>query len=164
MVVCPVLEQPSRRKSQKISRQSLRHFLTSFIFSTPPHNAYSRHVITSSGFEIEVMASPELSAHLRYLNESAHLLATAAPETSRHLMSRHNALLFANQIEVEGTQRKSACGACGALVVPGWEGTLESHIERSKVSKKRKPVERTVQKRAMVYECGICGKKTWETV
>jgi RNase P subunit RPR2 len=110
------------------------------------------------------MASPELSARLRYLNESAHLLATTAPETSRYLMSRCNALIFDHQIEVDDKQKMASCGACGTLILPGWEGILESHCERSKGIKKGKRQNRAVQSRSLVYECGTCGKKTQERV
>ncbi|KAE8453561.1 hypothetical protein EG329_010422 [Mollisiaceae sp. DMI_Dod_QoI] len=109
------------------------------------------------------MASPELSARLRYLNDSAHLLATAAPETSRHLMSRCNALMFDQQMELRNTQ-KTACGACGTINLPGWEGRLESHSERLKASKDGKTPRRQVQSRTVLYECETCGTKTRERV
>ncbi|CZR51843.1 uncharacterized protein PAC_01720 [Phialocephala subalpina] len=108
------------------------------------------------------MGSPELSARLRYLNDSAHLLAATAPETSRHLMSRCNALKFDNQIDQSDAQQRPACGSCGSLMLAGWEGTLESHSERSRASKAGKSLRRPVQSRVIAYECGTCGRKTRE--
>ncbi|KAF8864870.1 hypothetical protein BDZ45DRAFT_581661 [Acephala macrosclerotiorum] len=110
------------------------------------------------------MASPELSARLRYLNDSAHLLATTAPETSRHLMSRHNALIFDSQTDQSEAQKRTACGACGTIMLAGWEGTLESRSERQRASKTEKSTHRPVQSRVIVYECGTCSRKTRERV
>lgn len=110
------------------------------------------------------MTSPELSARLRYLNDSAHLFATTAPETSRHLMSRRNALMFDSQIEQSDAQNRTSCGACGTIMLAGWEGTLKSQSARSRPSKAEKLSYRPVQSRVIVYECETCGRKTQERV
>lgn len=106
------------------------------------------------------MVSPELTARLRYLNDSAHLLATTAPETSRQLMSQCNALMFDNELDHTITEKQTACGACGTIILLGWEGKLESQSERLRDSKKGKVLYRPMQPRALLYECGTCGRKT----
>lgn len=79
-------------------------------------------------------------------------------------MSKYNALIFDNQIQVDDKQAMKSCGACDSLILPGWQGVLESQSERSKGLTKGKRPDRTVQLRSMVYECGACGKKTRERV
>ncbi|KAL2068808.1 hypothetical protein VTL71DRAFT_15146 [Oculimacula yallundae] len=105
------------------------------------------------------MDPPELSARLRYLNHSAHLLATTSPATSRYLMSRHNALIYDSKIELSEAQKRKACGACGTIMILGWEATLEGE-ERSKKRNTQKKLEVENQPRAMVYTCATCSKKT----
>ncbi|PVH88793.1 hypothetical protein DL98DRAFT_402632 [Cadophora sp. DSE1049] len=105
------------------------------------------------------MEPPKLSARLRYLNESAHLLATTSPTTSRYLMSRHNALMFDSKIELSEEQKKKACGACGTIMILGWEATLENNVQRKK-GKGRQETEATKPPKSMIYSCGTCSKKT----
>ncbi|RDW66064.1 hypothetical protein BP6252_09699 [Coleophoma cylindrospora] len=104
------------------------------------------------------MASSTLSARLRYLNESAHLLATAAPSTSRYLMSQCNALMFENEVEQPESHRRKVCGACGTVMVLGWAGHLEVETRRSK--KKKASQAGVAKARAMIYTCDSCGRKT----
>ncbi|KAH6711048.1 hypothetical protein DL95DRAFT_1867 [Leptodontidium sp. 2 PMI_412] len=116
------------------------------------------------GLQLTGMEPPGLSARLRYLNESAHLLATTSPTTSRYLMSRHNALMYDSKIELSESQKKKACGACGTIMILGWEATLQSEV-RSRKGKAagntaRKEREAARHLRTMVYTCGTCSKKT----
>ncbi|KAG0645889.1 hypothetical protein D0Z07_8053 [Hyphodiscus hymeniophilus] len=104
------------------------------------------------------MASPDLTARLRYLNDSAHLLAMTAPSTSKHLMSQCNALMFADGIDPPDSHKRKACGACGTIMVLGWDGKLEMQPKRGRRGKSGTSV--TDRARAMVYECGSCGRKT----
>ncbi|KIN01277.1 hypothetical protein OIDMADRAFT_41876 [Oidiodendron maius Zn] len=103
------------------------------------------------------MASPELSARLRYLNDSAHLLATTAPATSRYLMSRCNTLMFERDIEQSDTQRRNICGACGTIMVLGWEGTMQLESQRPR---RRCNSQKAVPKtsKAVVYKCESCSR------
>lgn len=105
------------------------------------------------------MASPELSARLRYLNDSAHLLATTAPATSRYLMSRCNTLMFERDIEQSDTQRRNICGACGTIMVLGWEGTMQLESQRPR---RRCNSQKAVPKtsKAVVYKCESCSRVT----
>ncbi|TVY18300.1 Uncharacterized protein LARI1_G004730 [Lachnellula arida] len=104
------------------------------------------------------MASPELSARLQYLNDSAHLLAATAPETSRHLMSRHDSLLFDSNLDPPNTQKRKACGACGTIMILGWNGVLE--LKQLGRKNKRRQGKVSNPPRAVVYKCDCCGSKT----
>ncbi|KAG4032633.1 hypothetical protein MFRU_006g01030 [Monilinia fructicola] len=107
------------------------------------------------------MANSELAARLRYLNESAHLLANSAPFISKHLMSQRNSLMFDHEIEQPDTQNQKSCGACGTIMLLGWEGKLEI---KSQSSKKKQPRKKAIgassEERAIIYTCGSCNKKT----
>ncbi|QSZ36164.1 hypothetical protein DSL72_007289 [Monilinia vaccinii-corymbosi] len=107
------------------------------------------------------MADLELAARLRYLNESAHLLATTAPSTSKYLMSRCNSLMFDHEIEQPDAQKRKSCGACGNIKLLGWDGNLEVKSQGSKKKQERKK-EKGVSsgEKAIVYTCGSCNKKT----
>ncbi len=104
------------------------------------------------------MTSVDLTARLQYLNNSAHLLATTAPATSKYLMLQCKSLMFDNNIELSASQQGKACGACGTILIPGWEGELEmSRARRGKGSLRKAMVNR---RGALVYNCGSCGRKT----
>jgi ribonuclease MRP protein subunit SNM1 len=105
------------------------------------------------------MASPELSSRLRYLNDSAHLLATTAPATSRYLMSSCNTLMFERNIEQSEAQRRNICGACGTIMVLGWDGTiqLESQSRRKRNNNQKDEVNRS---KSIVYKCESCNRTT----
>lgn len=111
------------------------------------------------------MASPELSARLQFLKEAAHLLVLPAPETSRHLMLKHNSLLSDhNHGPFEGQQ--SSCSACGTIMVVGWEGRLEIESVGRKSKKGKKGDKEGKGKmmakpqpkpsKTMVYTCDTC--------
>ncbi|KAF4637010.1 hypothetical protein G7Y89_g1079 [Cudoniella acicularis] len=109
------------------------------------------------------MASVELSARLRYLSDSAHLLAATAPATSKHLMSRHNALLFENGLDPSEEQKRRTCGACGTILIIGWEGSMKIQHLQSR-QKNGKNGKNDVPAKAMVYTCDCCGRKTRQPI
>jgi ribonuclease MRP protein subunit SNM1 len=106
------------------------------------------------------MASSDLMARLRYLHDSAHLLATTAPATSKYLMSNCNSLMFENGIEQSESHKGKACGACGTIMILGWGGKLEVETQRARrgsSTPKRTMADRV---RAMIYRCESCGRQT----
>ncbi|CZT08197.1 hypothetical protein WAI453_002200 [Rhynchosporium graminicola] len=106
------------------------------------------------------MEPPELSARLRFLNDSAHLLATNSPATSRYLMSRHNALLYDSKIELSDAQKQKACGACGTIMILGWEATIAIEKSSKRGTARKEAKVGNHQPRAMVYSCTTCFRKT----
>lgn len=140
------------------------HFLSSQIYITstasqsPTRPGESDVLVTGSTWTD--MAAPELSARLRYLNDSAHLLVATAPSTSRYMMSSCNALMFDRNIDQSETQRRKICGACGTIMILGWEGTvqLESQKQRRKENDKKKDAPNA--RKAIVYKCEACSRKT----
>ncbi len=106
------------------------------------------------------MTSAELSARLCYLNDSAHLLATTAPATSRHLISRRNTMMFENELDPSEAQRRNACAACGTIIILGWEGTMQTNTQSPQRKKVQPHHQRVKQTRALIYNCETCGRKT----
>jgi RNase P subunit RPR2 len=104
------------------------------------------------------MTSRELSARLRYLNESAQLLATTAPTTSRFLMSRFNSLILESGIDRPEAQKRGACGACGTITIPGWESTIQ--LYRQQIRKEKRKILKAAKTKVVVYTCEACGRKT----
>lgn len=110
------------------------------------------------------MVSPGLTARLRYLNDSAHLLAATAPATSKYLMSKCNSLMFDNDIEQPESHKEKACGACGTIMILGWGGKLEIDFQSARRRKSTPLKSATDRARAMVYKCESCGRKTRITI
>lgn len=106
------------------------------------------------------MSSPELSARLRYLNDSAHLLATAAPSTSRHLRSRYDTLMAENELAPLNAHRRDACGACGTIMMLGWQATMQTEAQSSRWRTARHGGPAVKQTKTIIYECKTCHRKT----
>lgn len=106
------------------------------------------------------MSSPEVRARLRYLNDSAHLLATIAPSTSRHLQSRCDALISEKELDSSDAHRQNACAACGTIMILGWEGTMQTKPRPSRRRKAQHDGQAVKHTKALIYECKTCYQKT----
>lgn len=82
------------------------------------------------------MDAKQLSLQLNYMNDAAHLLATASPETSAYLMSRRSRVMVANELLPSDTQRQHVCGCCGHITVLGKGDTLRFEADKSSRSKR----------------------------
>lgn len=112
------------------------------------------------------MATDHVPATLSFLTDAAHLLALSSPETSAHLMSQRNSLMFNTDLDQPDVQRQHVCGCCGHIMIFGRGDTFE--IERSKRVHKRK-ASRTTDKANVVppkagcrktLTCNKCGRYT----
>lgn len=82
------------------------------------------------------MLFQDLSPHVHFLSDAAHLLSQSAPETSAFLMRRRNDLLVENDIPIPDAQRQHVCSCCGHIMVPG-QGVDALKIETDKVMRPR---------------------------
>ncbi|KAK5634279.1 hypothetical protein RRF57_009993 [Xylaria bambusicola] len=112
------------------------------------------------------MAADTLPATLGFLTDAAHLLASAAPETSAHLMSRRNVLMFDNELGLSDVQRQRVCGCCGHIMTAGLGDVLKFDSSKSCLKRKRAGSK---QKKGSVspktgcrktWTCGKCGRYT----
>jgi ribonuclease MRP protein subunit SNM1 len=114
------------------------------------------------------MAAPSISARLKYLNDSAHLLVISAPGTSAYLMSRCNTLMFDNDLNQSDAQKRHVCGACGNIMMLGWTGTRQ--MESLKVQRGRRNARSTVPQssiakvKTVVYTCERCSRRTRQSI
>ena len=83
------------------------------------------------------MDKAAVSARLRFLNESARVLAATGPATSARLISQFYQVAFDHDIEISDAQRRRACGGCGHIYLPGW--TASTSIEREPTERAPKP-------------------------
>lgn len=81
----------------------------------------------------------DLSPHVHFLNDAAHLLSHSSPETSAFLMRRRNELLVENDIPISDAQRQHVCSACGHIMIPGGhqQDTLEIKTDKAKKNAQR---------------------------
>lgn len=109
------------------------------------------------------MATPNLTATLDYLTDAAHLLHLTAPETSAHLMSQRQDMLFHHRTPLSDVQRQHACGACGHILLAGGQDVLEMvtprrrHTPQKRESKASQAVRKGSSK---IINCGHCNKTT----
>ncbi|KAI1506344.1 hypothetical protein F5X99DRAFT_236 [Biscogniauxia marginata] len=111
------------------------------------------------------MATDTLPASLNFLSDAAHLLATTAPETSAHLMSQRNSLMFNNHLHQSDVQRQHVCGCCGRIMIFGQGDRLKLEAKktlRKKRSSQKSSAERVVTKHGCqkTITCGMCDRYT----
>ncbi|KAH8157226.1 hypothetical protein CIB48_g11022 [Xylaria polymorpha] len=83
------------------------------------------------------MAADPLPAILSFLTDAAHLLVSASPETSAHLMSQRNSLMFNNDLDQPDVQRQHACGCCGHIMFFGLGDVLKMDSRKTARKKRR---------------------------
>ncbi|KAK4132950.1 DUF866 domain protein [Trichocladium antarcticum] len=80
--------------------------------------------------DADKMASSDLTAALGFLTDAGHLLATTAPETSAHLMSRRTDLMFEHELPQPDKQRQRVCSCCGHIMFLGQGSSLQVRPDR----------------------------------
>jgi RNase P subunit RPR2 len=129
------------------------------------------------------MALGSVVSRLRYLDGAAHLLSVASPAVSAQLLFQYNKIASENELDSSDARKRSVCGACGNIMVPGWTCHVRSQSTGSKrVSKKSLRKRRSsgrprttapgsvpgaggseMKGLEMVYECRVCGRATRQT-
>ncbi|RYC57146.1 hypothetical protein CHU98_g9067 [Xylaria longipes] len=82
------------------------------------------------------MAADPLPATLSFLTDAAHLLVSASPETSAHLMSQRNSLMFNSDLIQPDVQRQHVCGCCGHIMIAGLGDVLK--MDSRKTARKKR--------------------------
>ncbi|KAI1165936.1 hypothetical protein F5B18DRAFT_649332 [Nemania serpens] len=113
------------------------------------------------------MSADPLPATLSFLTDAAHLLLLASPETSAHLMSQRNSLMFNSGLDQSDVQRQHACGCCGHIMIAGhgdsfkMESGKMARRKKTAPSKKRKAEEGPPRSGCRkTLTCGKCGRYT----
>ncbi|KAI0452934.1 hypothetical protein F5B21DRAFT_317930 [Xylaria acuta] len=113
------------------------------------------------------MAADPLPATLSFLTDAAHLLVSASPETSAHLMSQRNSLMFHSDLDQPDVQRQHVCGCCGHIMIVGLGDVLR--MDSKKVARKKRRSRSTQQKAEAApprngcrktLTCSKCGRYT----
>ncbi|KAI9732340.1 MAG: hypothetical protein M1834_001547 [Cirrosporium novae-zelandiae] len=121
------------------------------------------------------MASQQLQARLRFLDEAARLLAPSLPSTSAHLSYECNNLLLENDQTLPESRTMQVCSACGTIMIPG--KTMKMSMEGKSSPKRRSSAKPSIAKktrgstkqtveekeptpRFMVHECFECNRVT----
>lgn len=108
------------------------------------------------------MVDQSIKARARYLDESAHLLASTSPAISRHLRSQLHKVATDYNLSLSDAQKNGACGACGNLMIPGWTSRTYLDNERPTRNLKRKATKQDDKAglKAVCNECLICNRVT----
>ena len=119
------------------------------------------------------MVDLSITARARYLDESAHLLASTSPAISRHLNSKLHRVATDYNLSLPDAQQREACGACGNIMIAGW--TSRTYVDRGRSSRSLKksanprtsatksPSQKQTKGqiiKAVCYECLICSRVT----
>jgi hypothetical protein len=112
-----------------------------------------------------------LEPRLKFLKESAHLLAFTSPATSAVLGSEHDRLLQSEELDLQASKkdwdahRRQMCGACGNLMIPGWSCYV-FHESLRPTQRKKNAGTKDLPKaeKSIVYQCLRCHRKTVQTM
>lgn len=114
--------------------------------------------------------SDTLSPQLKFMNEAAHLMAVNAPACSSHIMSRHDAIMFANEMHPSEAHRRHVCGGCGTIKIPAWTVDVAKEGSKGRTEKMTKGKLQKLRERAamatgaMVDICKRCNRKTRQSI
>ncbi|KAF1830604.1 hypothetical protein BDW02DRAFT_572843 [Decorospora gaudefroyi] len=106
----------------------------------------------------------------KYLNEAAHLLAVASPAAAAFLGTARNRLVEDAGLEVPNREleafRRSVCGACGSIMVPGWSCKVSSRTQRERFDIKDRSSTKvsTKPEKNTAYICLRCHRETRQTL
>ncbi|KAG9257531.1 uncharacterized protein F5Z01DRAFT_671127 [Emericellopsis atlantica] len=106
----------------------------------------------------------EFKPTLDFLTDAAHLLRTAAPETSAHLMSHRGQLMGQHDLAPSEVQRQHVCNACGNIMLSAHNISLINARGVSKRQRNPTKTPRTKQSTpkdtAKVITCELCSRNT----
>jgi len=68
--------------------------------------------------------------------------------------------MFESDIDLTGSQKRKTCGACGTIMILGWEGKLEVERQQPRRAKGRQKAEAPPPTKTVVYTCDTCSRKT----
>lgn len=132
--------------------------MLAYLHSTPPPSVAA----DNSCLLCTAMVDQSIKARARYLDESAHLLASTSPAISRHLRSQLHKVATDYNLGLSDAQKSGACGACGNLMIPGWTSRTYLDNGRSIRNLKKKAPKQNEKAglKAVCNECLICNRVT----
>lgn len=163
----------SCRKEKEDAGCRCQHVHARFGVVSTEHNfhpsAFSSETTSPLRIAMERSAAEtrELSTRLKYLDEAAHVLALASPETSSFLESQYSYLVAENDLTPPDSRKKDVCGACGTILIPGLSCTItqETNLPLGPKKKgsnveKRTASKDNIPKKMKIYSCSRCSSKT----
>ncbi|KAI1305423.1 hypothetical protein F5Y03DRAFT_151627 [Xylaria venustula] len=113
------------------------------------------------------MTDDPLPATLSFLTDAAHLVLSVSSETSAHLMSRRNLLMFNNELHQSDVQRQHVCGCCGHIMIAGrgdvlkWDSSKTCHNTKKRRGRKEKTAAVAPKSGCRkTWTCRMCGRYT----
>ena len=110
------------------------------------------------------MASTD-QAHLRasFLQEAAFLLAIPSPTTAAFLGHARNKLIEDAEVHIPNKEsdafRRSICGACGNVMIPGFSCNVSNRANHRSTGKKSSGPKKSTR-----YTCLRCQRETHQTL
>lgn len=99
----------------------------------------------------------------KFLQEAAHLLAIPSPTTAAFLGNACNKLIEDAEVGISSKEtdalRRSICGACGNVMIPGWSCKVSNKDKRKSTGRKLSVPEKSIQ-----YTCLRCQRETLQTL
>jgi RNase P subunit RPR2 len=115
-------------------------------------------------------STDQIQLRARFLQEGARLIAVSSPTAASFLGSARNRLIEDVELEIPSKEadafRRSVCGACGNVLIPGWSCRVSNRTQEKAPTTKDKssPKESTKQEKNSIYTCLRCLRETRHTL
>jgi RNase P subunit RPR2 len=114
-------------------------------------------------------STDQIQLRARFLQEGAHMLAVSSPTAAAFLGSARNRFIEDTNLALpskEDAFRRSVCGACGNVMIPGWSCRVSNRTQTTAPGKRDKSItkEPTKLEKSTTYTCLRCHRETHNTL
>lgn len=99
----------------------------------------------------------------KFLQEAAYILAVPSPTTAAFLGNARNKLIEDAEVDTSSKEsdayRRSVCGACGNVMIPGWSCKVSNKGNQRSIGNKSSEPEKSI-----CYTCLRCQRETHQTL
>jgi hypothetical protein len=126
--------------------------------------------ITTKQSALAMASTDQIQLRARFLQDGAHLLAVSSPTAAAFLGSARNRLVEDADLELPSKEvdafRRSVCGACGNIMVPGWSCRVSNRTRTTAPGIKDKSITKQPTKldKNATYTCLRCHRETLHTL
>ncbi|KAG9186556.1 hypothetical protein G6011_09664 [Alternaria panax] len=108
-------------------------------------------------------SADQIQLRAKFLQEAAYLLAIQSPTTASFLGNARNKLIEDAEVDIPSKEldafRRSVCGACGNVMIPGWSCNVSNKGKDRSIGQKISEAEKSIR-----YTCLRCQRETLQTL
>jgi RNase P subunit RPR2 len=111
----------------------------------------------------DMASADQTELRVKFLQEAAHLLALPSPTAAAFLGNARNKLIEDAEVNISSKEsdafRRSICGACGNVMIPGWSCKVSNGGRPKSVGRNESEPKKSIR-----YTCLRCQRETLQTL